>query len=58
MTNEMRTAVTEYLYLSMGNELGSSSMDLTYPLHPMLEKAFKFLEKRFEQIVIEDQDLL
>ena len=27
MTNEMRAAVTEYLYLAMGNEMGGSTMD-------------------------------
>ena len=47
MTNEMRTAVTEYLHLGIGNELGGN-LELSYPLHPMLEKAYKFLEKRFE----------
>lgn len=53
MTNEMRSAVTEYLHLGIGNELGGN-VDLSYPLHPMLVRAYRFLEKRFEQIVIID----
>ena len=56
MTNEMRSAVTEYLFLPTANEM--NNLDLSYPLHPMLEKAFNFLNKHFEQIVIDDQDLL
>ena len=47
MSNEMRTAVTEYIHLSVGNEI-SSGLELTYPLHPALDRAFKLLEKRFE----------
>ncbi|CDW89799.1 dna primase small subunit [Stylonychia lemnae] len=57
MTNEMRSAVTEYLFLATGNEMGGG-FDLGYPLHPMHQRAYKFLSKRFEQIVIIDQDLL
>eukprot|EP00347_Sterkiella_histriomuscorum_P001750 403370832 len=56
MTNEMRSAVTEYLFLPTANEM--NNLDLSFPLHPMLEKAFNFLNKHFEQIVINDQDLL
>ncbi len=46
MTNEMRTAVTEYIHLGVGNEHGGS-IELNYPLHPMLERAYKYLEKKF-----------
>jgi DNA primase small subunit len=57
MNNEHRAAVTEYMFLAVGNEMGGG-LDLSYPLHPMLERAYKMLEKRFESIAIRDQDLL
>jgi hypothetical protein len=57
MNNEARTAVTEYMFLPTGNEMGGS-LDLTYPLHPALDGAFTFLNKRFEQIIVRDQSLL
>lgn len=57
MNNEARSAVTEYLFLPTGNEMGGA-LELSYPLHPMLERAFKFLEKRFVQVIIHDQGLL
>lgn len=47
MTNEMRSAVTEYLNLGVGNEF-SGQLELHSPMHPMLERAYRFLEKRFE----------
>lgn len=53
MNNECRTAVTDYMGLPVGNEL-SGGLELGYPLHPMLERAFIFLEKRFTQIIIHD----
>jgi len=34
MTNEMRSAVTEYLFLPTGNEMGGN-FELSTPLHPM-----------------------
>lgn len=57
MNNEMRTAVTDYLFLSVGNEM-TGGLEISYPLHPMLEKAYRVLEKCFEQIIINDQNLL
>jgi hypothetical protein len=54
MNNEGRTAITDYMFLPTGNEMGGS-LDLSYPLHPMLERAFNFLEKRFERIIIKEQ---
>ena len=57
MTNEQRSAVAEYINLGVGNEF-SGTLELSYPLHPMLERAFKFLDKRFESIIIKEQDLL
>lgn len=46
MNNEMRAAVTEYLFLAVGNELGGG-LDLSYPLHPMLDRAYKYLNTKF-----------
>lgn len=57
MTNEMRSAVTEYINMGIGNEF-AGNLELNYPLHPMLDRAFKYLDKRFEQIIVKDQDLL
>jgi hypothetical protein len=53
MNNEARSAVTEYMNLSVGNELGGG-LELSYPLHPMLERAYKFLNNRFENIIIKE----
>ena len=47
MTNEMRSAVTEYMNLGVGNEF-SGQLELHSPMHPMLERSYRFLEKRFE----------
>ncbi len=57
MNNEARSAVTDYLFLPTGNEMGGG-LELTYPLHPMLERAYIFLEKRFAQVIVRDQGLL
>jgi DNA primase small subunit len=57
MTNEMRSAVTEYMYLATGNEMGGG-LELHYPLHPLLDRAYNMLKPKFEQIIIKDQDLL
>lgn len=52
MNNEQRSAVTEFINLGVGNEL-SGKLNLSHPLHPMLERAFKYLyPKKFEQIII------
>lgn len=57
MTNEHRAAVTEYMFLAVSNEMGGG-LELSYPLHPMLERAYKHLEKKFEHIIIHEQDIL
>lgn len=57
MTNEMRTAVTSYLMLNVGNE-NSGKLRLDFPLHPNLKRSFKFLEKYFEEMIIDEQNLL
>jgi DNA primase small subunit len=58
MTNEMRSAVTQYCNIpGVGNEM-SGKVTLQYPLHPNLRKAFEYLKDFFEQIVIKEQDLL
>lgn len=53
MNNEMRTAVTQYCNISAGNE-NSGKVQLSYPLHPTLRKAFDFLMPHFEEIVIKE----
>jgi hypothetical protein len=57
MTNEMRTAVTDYMFLPTGNEMGGG-LELHYPIHPMLDRAYGMLKNKFEQIIVRDQDLL
>jgi DNA primase small subunit len=57
MNNEARTAVTDYIFLPTGNEMGGG-LELSYPLHPMLDRAFNFLDKRFENIIVHEQGLL
>jgi len=57
MSNEMRSAVTEYMFLAVGNEQ-SSGLELNYPLHPALNRAYQYLKTKFEQIIIRDQELL
>ena len=44
MNNEMRAAVTEYINLGVGNEL-AGRLNISYPLHPMLDRAYKYLSK-------------
>jgi DNA primase small subunit len=53
MNNEMRTAVVDYVHLSAGNEMGGG-LELSYPLHPALDRAFKLLDRHFEKIIIHD----
>jgi DNA primase small subunit len=47
LTNEMRSAITQYTNLSVGNE-NTGKLNLNYPLHPTLEKSYNFLKKYFE----------
>ena len=57
MTNEMRSAVTEYVYLNVGNEI-TGKLKLQQPLHPSHREAFTFISKYFVNICIRDQQLL
>ena len=57
MLNEARAAVTDFVHLGVGNEF-SGKLELHYPIHPTLKRAYKILEKKFHEICIEDQDLL
>jgi hypothetical protein len=49
--------MTDYIHLAVGNEM-SGKMNLSYPLHPMLARAYKYLYPKFENIIIINQDLL
>lgn len=53
MTNEMRAAVTEYVYLNVGSEQ-SSRLKIPTPIHPSHRQAFEFIEKHFVDICIKD----
>jgi DNA primase small subunit len=57
MTNEMRSAITEYVYLNVGSDM-TGRVRLSQPLHPSHKNAFEFIDKHFKQICILDQNLL
>lgn len=57
MSNEMRSAVTQYCSINVGNE-NAGKLKLDFPLHPSLRRAHKFLEKYFEEFIVVEQDLL
>jgi len=57
MTNEMRTAVTDYVYLNVGSDI-TGKLKLMNPLHPAHISAFKFIDKHFVDICIIEQNLL
>jgi DNA primase small subunit len=57
MSNEMRTAIVSYCNLGTGNEL-SGKLTLNYPLHPRLQQVFKMLYPMFEDIIINEHNLL
>ena len=56
MTNEMRSAVVSYCNIGVGNE--HSQLKLPYPLHPRLEETFSYLMTQFEEVAIEDHNIL
>ena len=57
MQNDMRQAVVSYCNLGVGNE-NAGKMTLQYPLHPRLKKTYNYLSRKFEEIIIQDHDLL
>jgi hypothetical protein len=46
LNNEGRTGVVDYVHLGVGNEL-AGKLELTYPLHPALKRAYDLLYKKF-----------
>jgi DNA primase small subunit len=58
MSNEMRTAVTQYCNIGASGNENSGKVALSYPLHPNLRRAYNFLVPFFENIVVEEQNLL
>ena len=57
MTNEMRSAVISYCNIGVGNE-NASRLQLDYPMHPRLRKAYEYLKVKFVEVIIRDHDLL
>ena len=57
MTNEMRSAVINYCNIGVGNE-NANRLQLDYPLHPRLKKAYHYLKEKFFTVIIRDHDLL
>jgi hypothetical protein len=53
----MRSAVVSYCNLGVGNE-NAAKMTLQYPLHPRLKKTYNYLTRKFDEIIIQDHDLL
>jgi DNA primase small subunit len=57
MNNEMRSSITEYVYLNTGSEI-TGKMKLQSPMHPSHKMAYKFIADNFVDICIKDQGLL
>jgi DNA primase small subunit len=51
INNEIRAAITDYCNLPTGNDKGEK-LQLNGPLHPMLKRAYKIIDRNFEQIII------
>jgi len=51
LSNEARSAVASYFEINLGTEK-NQKIDLKYPLHPMIKRAFKVLEPMFINDVI------
>ena len=58
MTNDMRQAVTQYFTIQGVGSENAGKITLSAPLHPTVQKAFRFLEQFFVEIVIKEQNLL
>jgi DNA primase small subunit len=57
MTNDARSAVAEYLSCYTGN--GNRKVNLSYPLHPRMRKAYdEVLKYQFEFLLVTDQQIL
>lgn len=56
LSDQARTAVTEYLSVYLGNEKNHEQV-LRAPVHPMLQEAYELLLPRFEEL-IESQGLM
>ena len=57
MSNDMRSAIANYINIGLGNEK-ADRLNLSYPLHPHLQRAYDQLRPHFEKQVIEEQDIL
>ena len=57
MSNEMRSAIAAFMNLNLGNDM-SSRLQLSYPLHPRLQKIYKYLEPEFTRLIVKEHDLL
>ncbi|XP_066958334.1 DNA primase small subunit [Macrobrachium rosenbergii] len=58
LSQSSRSAVAEYLQLIRGGENVSKKVSLQSKLHPSVQRAFKIANRYFEEIILEDQDLL
>ena len=58
LSNELRTAIVEYLSVSLGKDHGKdgrSRLQLTHPLHPSIEAAYETLVPYYEkQVELQD----
>ena len=57
LTNEMRGCLIEYLTVYIPNKEQGGNLQLYYPLHPALQRAYKILKPVFNDMLM-DQDLL
>lgn len=52
LRNEGRSAVAEYFQITQNSENNKDAGNLTYPLHPMLQRSFNVLERMFIEDIL------
>ncbi|CAG8447370.1 5394_t:CDS:10 [Acaulospora morrowiae] len=58
LNNEERKAIVAYLEVVKGGAQQSKKVRLYKTLHPSLSRSLEIIEKYFEQVILEDQDVL
>ncbi|XP_042885532.1 DNA primase small subunit-like [Penaeus japonicus] len=58
LSQPQRSAVAEYLQLIRGGDSQSKKVNITQKVHPSIKRAEGIAKKYFEELILEDQDLL